>query len=284
MEQDLREQIGRQQEEIRALRARLLTGERQARRIRRFGAVAVGVAVAVVFATMAFANNPISNNVINACYNSSTGALHLLVQAKCASNERVVSWNQKGPKGDPGSAGAPGKPGSAGPGEFTSLVNADLSNADLRYRDFSNMSLRGADLTGANLKGVRWNNTTCPDGTNSNLDGGTCTGHLRVPQTVTVHVGPNNTMSFSQASVTIHIGDTVRWVWDTGFHTVTSGDGTTGTADGKFCSPNDQNCSNPSGSSANATYQHTFTRAGTFTYFCSFHWPMGMTGEVKVEP
>ena len=39
--------------------------------------------------------------------------------------------------------------------------------------------LTGADLTGANLHradltGVIWSNTTCPDGTNSNNDGGTC--------------------------------------------------------------------------------------------------------------
>jgi hypothetical protein len=29
-----------------------------------------------------------------------------------------------------------------------------------------------------NVTGVTWSNTTCPDGTNSNNDGGTCTGHL----------------------------------------------------------------------------------------------------------
>ena len=40
-----------------------------------------------------------------------------------------------------------------------------------------------ANLTGANLTGVSWFNTTCPDGTNSNSNGGggvpsTCIGHL----------------------------------------------------------------------------------------------------------
>jgi hypothetical protein len=84
MEEELQEQLDRQQQEIRALRDRLQAGERQARRIRRFGAVAIGAAIAVVFATMALANNPISNNVINACYNASTGSLHLQVSRSTA--------------------------------------------------------------------------------------------------------------------------------------------------------------------------------------------------------
>jgi len=29
-----------------------------------------------------------------------------------------------------------------------------------------------------NFTKVTWSNTTCPDGTNSNNDRGTCTGHL----------------------------------------------------------------------------------------------------------
>ena len=39
-------------------------------------------------------------------------------------------------------------------------------------------TLTGANLTGANLTGVTWSSTTCPDGTNSNNDSGTCSGHL----------------------------------------------------------------------------------------------------------
>jgi hypothetical protein len=30
----------------------------------------------------------------------------------------------------------------------------------------------------ATLTGVIWNKTACPDGTNSDQDGGTCLGHL----------------------------------------------------------------------------------------------------------
>jgi outer membrane protein assembly factor BamB len=53
------------------------------------------------------------------------------------------------------------------------LTRVNLTGAKL---NFANLS--GASLTGATLSGVTWNQTTCPDGTNSNNDGGTCTGHL----------------------------------------------------------------------------------------------------------
>lgn len=47
---------------------------------------------------------------------------------------------------------------------------------------WTNASLKGATLTratftGAIVTGVIWSNTICPDGTNSNKDGGTCIGH-----------------------------------------------------------------------------------------------------------
>jgi len=76
------------------------------------------------------------------------------------------------------------------------FVNADfrgtdLTGATLRCNDFSNARFQGADMTDANLtfsyigrdrpqnlSGVYWNNTTCPDGTNSDDNGGTCIGHL----------------------------------------------------------------------------------------------------------
>jgi hypothetical protein len=57
-----------------------------------------------------------------------------------------------------------------------SLIN--LSNADLAGVNFTNTELNGANLTGANLTAVSWVNTTCPDQTNSNNDGGTCVNDL----------------------------------------------------------------------------------------------------------
>jgi uncharacterized protein YjbI with pentapeptide repeats len=57
-----------------------------------------------------------------------------------------------------------------------SLIN--LSNADLAGVNFTNTELNGPNLTGANLTAVSWVNTTCPDQTNSNNDGGTCVNNL----------------------------------------------------------------------------------------------------------
>ena len=53
------------------------------------------------------------------------------------------------------------------------LVNADLSNTKLSFAN-----LTGAKTTGASFGGASWGKTTCPDGTNSSNDGGTCIGHL----------------------------------------------------------------------------------------------------------
>jgi hypothetical protein len=79
---------------------------------------------------------------------------------------------------------------------FTSatLKNADLSASNLKGANFKGANLTGAHLSGADLSdailsGVRglqpellasavWGNTTCPDGTTSNQNGGTCLGHL----------------------------------------------------------------------------------------------------------
>jgi uncharacterized protein YjbI with pentapeptide repeats len=61
--------------------------------------------------------------------------------------------------------------------ETTNLTGADLVGADLAgaFLGFANLS--GAALYGANVTGVAWIATTCPDGTNSDSDGGTCIGH-----------------------------------------------------------------------------------------------------------
>jgi hypothetical protein len=58
------------------------------------------------------------------------------------------------------------------------LSGANLSGANLNKADLTGADLSGANVTGANLNKVTWSNTTCPDGTNSDADGGTCPGHL----------------------------------------------------------------------------------------------------------
>ena len=59
------------------------------------------------------------------------------------------------------------------------LEGAQLQGADLKGANLTNASLRGASLAGANTRSVTWSGTTCPDGSNSDNDGGTCQGHLQ---------------------------------------------------------------------------------------------------------
>jgi uncharacterized protein YjbI with pentapeptide repeats len=67
----------------------------------------------------------------------------------------------------------------------TNLTGAVLTGGvDLSGANLSGANLSAADLGGAivtadtNFNKVTWSNTTCPDDTNSNNDGGTCVGHL----------------------------------------------------------------------------------------------------------
>jgi hypothetical protein len=64
-----------------------------------------------------------------------------------------------------------------------SLEGANLQGANLQGSNLEDSNLTGANLTGATMQGanlheVTWSNTTCPDGTNSNNDGGTCVHNL----------------------------------------------------------------------------------------------------------
>lgn len=111
---------------------------------------------------------------------------------------------------------------------------------------------------------------------------GTTTTTLPTSNMPTVTVGPGGDLRFDPKTITIHAGDTVRWHWGSGGHNVVSGSG--GTADGMFCSPGDQGCSNAVLSPSGTTYEHTFAATGTFHYFCSAHQSLGMTGTVMVEP
>lgn len=86
-------------------------------------------------------------------------------------------------------------------------------------------------------------------------------------------------MRFSPDTLTIRVGDTVRWVWQDDGHTVTSG---ARAADGLFCSPRDASCGSAPTSSAGDTYDHTFTTPGAYPYFCRPHREM-MTGTIVVQ-
>jgi plastocyanin len=73
--------------------------------------------------------------------------------------------------------------------------------------------------------------------------------------TVTVNV---LNFQFSQNTVTINVGDTVEWVWQSNDHSTTSVKGSMEHWD--------------SGVQNNGfTFDHTFTQTGTFVYYCTIH-------------
>jgi len=90
--------------------------------------------------------------------------------------------------------------------------------------------------------------------------------------TFNVTVGPGGMLVFDPASVTIHPGDQVKWTWDSGGHSTTSG------------SPGMPNGIWNSGiHNGGATFTRTFNSAGTFPYYCTPHGGCcGMVGTVTV--
>jgi plastocyanin len=95
-----------------------------------------------------------------------------------------------------------------------------------------------------------------------------------------VTVGPG--FAFNPDELNISIGDTVRWTWASGGHSVTSG--ASCIADGQFCSPDDTDCDAGTLSNTGTVYVHTFAQAGTYDYFCFAHCGLGMTGVIHVAP
>src|SRR5687768_7029991 len=81
---------------------------------------------------------------------------------------------------------------------------------------------------------------------------------------------------FTPASVSINAGDTVTWTDQQGFHDTVSG--SSGVPDGLWNSSAQFRRLMQPGES----YSVTFNNPGTFPYFCTPHWPLGMVGSVQV--
>jgi plastocyanin len=99
-------------------------------------------------------------------------------------------------------------------------------------------------------------------------------------QIIDVAVGQGGDV-FVPDIVNISVGDTVRWTWAEGGHSVTSGPPCS--VDSQFCSPDDTNCIAGVLSGQGTVYEHTFTEPGVYSYFCHAHCIIGMTGVVNVS-
>jgi len=103
-----------------------------------------------------------------------------------------------------------------------------------------------------------------------------------------VNVGASGSNTFtdtvsSNSQSSIHVGDTVQWVFKAGPHSTTSGtcSGPGGYYGDDVCDPDGEWDSGTR--SANTNFSKTFTTAGDYRYYCVVHGSM-MTGIVHVLP
>jgi len=102
--------------------------------------------------------------------------------------------------------------------------------------------------------------------------------------TFVVNVGPGGGTFFvdqtsGNSTTTIHVGDTVQWVWQSGPHSTSSG---TCTQSGYYGSCTADGTWESGQNSPPHNFSKTFSQAGTFNYYCSVHQAM-MTGMVVVQ-
>jgi uncharacterized protein YjbI with pentapeptide repeats len=109
--------------------------------------------------------------------------------ASLPTNWRLVDGYLLGPGGGLQGADLAGVNLSGADLDEESFIDDNLTGADLSDTQLISSGFYEADLTDANLNGANmtsaanldqatWNNTTCPDGTNSNDDGNTCISNL----------------------------------------------------------------------------------------------------------
>lgn len=92
------------------------------------------------------------------------------------------------------------------------LHGAVLSNANFASANLTGANLDGATVSGASFTGATWSGTTCPDGTNSGNDGGTCANNLNdqppAANPVVTGTGPGQAGGwFTKATITWNWSD-----------------------------------------------------------------------------
>jgi plastocyanin len=89
----------------------------------------------------------------------------------------------------------------------------------------------------------------------------------------TIHTVNVSDFSFTPSSIlTARVGDTIRWVWVNGSHTTTSGTIPAG------ATPWDSPIT-----STSTSFSYKITAAGAYTYVCTPHASMGMTGSFTAQ-
>lgn len=92
-----------------------------------------------------------------------------------------------------------------------------------------------------------------------------------------VVVGPDGSYAYEPASLTVSVGETVTWRWESANHNIV----VSGQPDAASWSGTDGDASTTY--DAEHTYEHAFETPGTYEYYCQPHEGLGMTAEVVVE-
>jgi plastocyanin len=95
------------------------------------------------------------------------------------------------------------------------------------------------------------------------------------PALAAIHVVTQSGFGFAPKDIVIGVGDTVRWDWTGGSHTVTNGASLADPALGTLF--------DAALNTSNRTFSYTFTAPGTVPYLCRPHAGGGMTGTVVVQ-
>jgi plastocyanin len=113
-----------------------------------------------------------------------------------------------------------------------------------------------------------------------------CLGRPSFPDADVV-AGPDRQLTFEPADLTVSVGDTVRWGFESGGHNVCGRPSDTSTAslpdDGTpFASYAPDESPDRRLVPRGETYEHTFETPGEFVYVCYPHRQSGMKGTVEV--